>query len=500
MDHPTSVFTLRRTAGVLLHITSLPSGDLGDDALRFAEYLKAAGQSAWQIMPLGPPGPGNSPYAARSAFAGNPALISMQRLVEEGLLEPHEIDGAHHGGLRLDDSAREELLRRAFDRFQASGRGHEVDAFAQRDWVGPQSLWMALRNRYGRPWWEWSPEHRDSRVATHSLDEALQAEMRFHAFVQLVFERQWQRVRDHVRWLGLTLVGDLPIFVDRDSADAWANPEIFKLDADLEPRVVAGVPPDAFSETGQRWGNPLYDWPSNRASGYHWWVSRIQRTFELVDVVRLDHFRGFQAAWEIPADADTAMEGAWADGPGLELFASLEAAVGKGRFIVEDLGLITDDVRFLRHNLGYPGMAVLQFAFGDHHDTFLNPHLPHNHEARFVVYTGTHDNDTTAGWFTHLGDFERSNLVRYLGRLPAGPAEAADELIRLCYSSPARTAIVPFQDVLQLGSEARMNVPGVAEGNWSWRFSWDQVHPERTSWLRGLAETYGRCQDHPRER
>ena len=495
MQHSNSVFTLRRTAGVLLHVTSLPSGDLGDDALHFAEYLKAAGQSAWQIMPLGPPGPGNSPYAARSAFAGNPGLISLERLAGEDLLDRAEIDRARPG----DESAREHLFRLAFDRFQLSGHSQELEAFEHRDWVGPHSLWLALRNRYTRPWWEWPPVHRDVAAAFRSVDETLRAEMRYHAFVQFLFERQWQRVRDHARWLGLTLIGDLPIFVDRDSADAWANPSIFKLDEQLEPRVLAGVPPDAFSETGQRWGNPLYDWDAHRQTGYSWWISRVHRTFELVDVVRLDHFRGFQAAWEIPAEAETALEGSWVEGPGIDLFASLEAAVGKGRFIVEDLGMITDDVRFLRHSLGYPGMAVLQFAFGDRHNTFLNPHLPHNHEPRFVVYTGTHDNDTTAGWFANLGDLDRANLARYLGRMPSSPAEATDDLIRLCYASPARTAIVPLQDVLQLGSEARMNVPGVPEGNWAWRFSWDQIHPERTAWLRDLAETYGRHLEHPRQ-
>jgi 4-alpha-glucanotransferase len=493
MDQFNSVFTLRRTAGVLLHITSLPSGDLGDDALRFAEYIKAAGQSAWQIMPLGPPGPGNSPYTARSAFAGNPALISLDRLAGEGLLDQSEIARARPGDLAVDEGSREQMLRAAFERFRASGSGSEdLDAFEGRDWVRPFALWMALRTRYDCPWWEWPAPHRDSRDAMAAIDDDLRGEMRFHAFVQFVFERQWQRVRDHVRWLGVTLVGDLPIFVDRDSADAWSNPALFKFGADLEPRVVAGVPPDVFSETGQRWGNPPYDWAANRAAGYSWWISRIRRTFELVDIVRLDHFRGFQAAWEIPAESQTAVEGAWVDGPGLELFAYLEAVVGKGRFIVEDLGIITDEVRLLRRVLGYPGMAVLQFAFSDRYDTFLNPHLPHNHERRLVVYTGTHDNDTTAGWFGRLGELERNNLARYLGRMPSGPAEATDDLIRLCYSSPAQTAIVPLQDILQLGSEGRMNVPGVPDGNWLWRFSWDQVHPERTAWLRDLAETYGR--------
>jgi 4-alpha-glucanotransferase len=308
----------------------------------------------------------------------------------------------------------------------------------------------------------------------------------------LLFDRQWQRLRRHAHDLGITLIGDLPIFVDLDSADAWANPAAFKLDASHQPEVVAGVPPDAFSTTGQRWGNPIYDWGDARATGFRWWVSRIRRTFELVDVVRLDHFRGFQAAWEIPSTSATAVEGDWVEGPGIELFSVLERAVGKGRFIVEDLGMITDEVRELRALLGYPGMAVLQFAFGDRHHTFSNPHLPHNHHPELAIYTGTHDNDTSAGWFEGLGPFERDNFVRYLGRKPTTPGEAVDALIRLCYASPARTAIIPLQDVLQLGSAGRMNVPGTPDGNWTWRFEWDQLKPERTAWLRTLAETYGR--------
>lgn len=488
-----AAFTFRRTAGILLHVSSLPSGDLGDDALRFAEYLRAAGQAAWQVMPLGPPGPGDSPYAARSAFAGNPGLISLEQLAHDGLLQRRRVDQARLAGTLHEPRAREGLLREAFQRFEAKGNVAALDEFAQRDWVESYALWVTLGRRHEAPWWEWPEEHRSPERAMRKLDAATRAEMRFHAFVQLTFERQWQRVRQHAHDLGLTLIGDLPIFVDLDSADAWANPSAFKLDAQYRPSVVAGVPPDAFSDTGQRWGNPVYDWDEARRTGFAWWVARMQRTFELVDLVRLDHFRGFEAAWEIPAEAETAVDGDWVAGPGLELFTVLEQAVGKGRFIIEDLGMITDEVRELRETLGYPGMAVLQFAFGDRHQTFANPHLPHNQGQRLVIFTGTHDNDTSAGWYEHLGEFERLNFVRYLGQKPATAAEAADALIRLCYASPARTAIVPLQDVLSLGSEARMNIPGTPEGNWTWRFSWDDVRPERTAWLRELAETYGRA-------
>lgn len=492
MEQVHQPFTLRRTAGILLHLSSLPSGDLGDDAIRFAEYLREAGQSAWQIMPLGPPGSGNSPYAARSAFAGDPGLLSFDRLQDEGLVTPEEVESLRSCGKLQDKPCRETLLRTACTRFCDQGRGGYLDEFEQRAWVRPYALWMALRSRFEQPWWEWPEEFRSPGRAFAAADDSLREEARFHAFAQLMFEWQWQRLRHRVHELELTLIGDLPIFVDRDSADAWASPEIFKLDAQHQPSVVAGVPPDAFSATGQRWGNPLYDWHALARTGYRWWVERMQRTFELVDIVRLDHFRGFQAAWEIPVESETAENGSWVDGPGVALFAALEEAVGKGHFIVEDLGMITEAVHDLRNALGYPGMAVLQFAFGDREYTFQNPHLPHNHDENLVVYTGTHDNDTTVGWYERLDAFNNSNLERYLGCRPPDASSATDAMIRLAYASPARTAIVPLQDVLELGTEARMNVPGVADGNWTWQFDWPQVSPERTRWLRELAETYSR--------
>lgn len=491
MAHENKTFRLRRNAGVLLHITSLPSGDLGDDAVRFAHYLREAGQRSWQIMPLGPPGPGDSPYAARSAFAGNPQLLSLQRLAEEGLVTPDEVRTARRNG-HSDAECRRHLLRIALRRFEDQGRGGDIDDFERRDWVKPYALWAALRERFQAPWWEWPEEHRTPARAFAAADDSILGEARFEAFVQLMFEWQWQRLRHEAHEAAVTLIGDLPIFVDRDSADAWAHPEIFKLDLAAQPTFLAGVPPDAFSSTGQFWGNPVYDWQAIRKRHYAWWIGRMKRTFELVDMVRLDHFRGFEAAWEIPAGSPTAESGAWSQGPGIELFAALEDAVGKGRFIVEDLGMITDEVRELRAQLGYPGMAVLQFAFGDRERTFENPYLPHNHAPEMVVYTGTHDNDTTRGWYERAGDFVRGNFHRYLGHVPANSCAAVDELIRMAYASPARLAVVPMQDVLQLGTEARMNMPGVADGNWRWSFQWEQLRPERTAWLRALAETYER--------
>lgn len=475
-------FLHRRTAGVLLHVTSLPSGDLGPDAFRFADLLAEAGQSAWQVMPLGPPGAGRSPYAAHSAFAGDPGLISVQRLADDGFLEPGDV---------ADD--RESALRAAFRRFDSSqGGAYTLDGYLRYEWVDAWARWAALREQFGPCWWEWPAAFRDHRTAWENFSPELESEARFHAFLQMMFDLQWRGLRHHTHERGITLIGDLPIFVDRDSADVWANPGLFRLDEALEPYVVAGVPPDAFSATGQRWGNPVYDWPANRADGFAWWIARARRTFELVDVVRLDHFRGFQSYWEIPGSAETAIDGTWVDGPGIELFGALEAAVGKGRFIAEDLGMITDDVRTLRDDTGYPGMAVLQFAFGDRERTFQNPHLPHNHASRIVCYTGTHDNDTSCGWFESLDGETRATFARYNGSLPASTAEATDALIRMCYASPAQTAIVPFQDILQLGTGARMNIPGVAEGNWAWQFSWDQIDPARMGWLRSLAETYAR--------
>lgn len=483
-----------RRAGVLLHPTSLPgTAGLGPEAYHFVDFLKDAGQTAWQILPVGPAGPGNSPYASRSAFAGDPMLLSLEEFRERGWLTgSDELPDVPGGSDRIDFAARaalrEPLLRRAFARFLEEGGEAQLESFrAACSWLSSYTAFAALRSTLGASWWQWPPEFRlAAGVRETGLTGALANEVRYQEFLQLSFARQWAFLKSYANERGVQIIGDIPIFVDLDSADVWANPQLFKLDSGASPLVIAGVPPDAFSVTGQRWGNPVYDWAHARMSGYQWWAARLSRTFEMVDAVRLDHFRGFEAAWEIPGGELTAANGAWSPGPGRELFDSLEARFGKLPIIVEDLGVITPAVRALRDGLGYPGMAVLQFAFGD---DWRNPYLPHNHVRALVAYTGTHDNDTTLGWFRSIGDLERANVLSYLGR---DGSDIVSDLVRLVYESVADTAIVPMQDVLQLGSEARMNRPGEPEGNWAWRFQWDQVHPARVAWLRDLAERCGR--------
>lgn len=483
-----------RRAGVLLHPTSLPgAAGLGPDAYRFVDFLRDSGQTAWQFMPLGPPGPGNSPYASRSAFAGDPLLLSLHEFRERGWLDGvEELPEVPGSSDRIDYPARAEsrepLLRLAFDRFMAdSGEQHLEPFRAASPWLSGYATFAALRAESSLPWWDWPPEFRSAAtVREQGITGDLARDVQYHEFLQLAFARQWAFLKAYANERGVQMIGDIPIFVDRDSADVWANPHLFKLDEAAHPLVVAGVPPDAFSSTGQHWGNPVYDWVQAQMTDFQWWASRLSRSFEMVDVVRLDHFRGFESAWEIPRDELTAENGAWSPGPGRALFESLEARFGKLPIIVEDLGVITPAVRALRDGMGYPGLAVLQFAF---QDDWRNPYLPHNHVRELVAYTGTHDNDTALGWFRSLDDYGRGNVLRYLGR---DGSDIVSDLVRLAYESVANLAIIPMQDVLQLGSEARMNRPGEREGNWTWRFQWDQIHPNRTAWLRDMAERYGR--------
>lgn len=486
-----------RAAGVLLHPTSLPgpygSGDMGREAHRFVDMLAEAGQSVWQILPLGPPGAGHSPYAARSVFAGNPTLIALERLVEEGFLRRHELDACPpFPADRIDfaaiDEWREPLLRRACQRFLSSGRTGELDAFAAgMPWLADYALYAALREGYGTSWDSWPKPF--AQLEPEAIAEAryeYAAEIRYHQFLQFCFDRQWSDLRGYANSRGIRIFGDVPIFPDYDSADVWSNPHLFKLDPSGRPERVAGVPPDAFSAAGQRWGNPLYRWDVLAAQEYSWWGERLRAALSRVDLVRIDHFRGFYAAWEIPASDETAERGEWVSGPGPAIFAAIRAQMGDPPIIVEDLGLITRAVRTLRDSLGYPGMAVLQFAFGD---DARNPYLPHNHRQNLVVYTGTHDNDTTLGWFESRAGWERDAVLRYLAR---DGSDIVSDMIRVAYDSVAKLAIVPMQDVLNLGSEARLNVPGTPTDNWNWRFRWDQVHDGRVQWLRETSEEYGR--------
>lgn len=496
---------LPRSSGLLLHPTSLPGphgiGDLGADAYRFVDYLVRAKQRVWQILPLGQPGHGYSPYAALSAFAGNPLLISLERLVDEGLIARSELaDPPAFAADTVDydavSSYKMELLRRAYERFAVAAppalRG-QFEVFRAREsaWLPDYTLFIALKGAHGGTGWRGFSEGlarrrpEDLLNARRELADVVAA----NEFMQYLFFRQWRDLKQYANSKGVRIMGDIPIFVAYDSADVWANQHLFHLDERGAPTVVAGVPPDFFSATGQRWGNPLYRWEELAKTGYAWWVERFRQTLETVDLVRIDHFRGFQAYWEVPATEATAVRGRWVPGPGDDLFRVAARELGELPIVIEDLGLITEDVIELRERLGYPGMKVLQFAFGD---DSRNPYLPHNYEWNCVVYTGTHDNDTTLGWFHSLEEWQRNRVLAYLGR---DGHDIVWDLIRVALGSVADTAVFPLQDVLVLGSEARMNVPGQAEGNWRWRVLPEQLSDEPAHRLADLTTLYGRDLD-----
>ncbi len=496
-----------RSAGILLHPTSLPGphgiGDLGAGARQFVDWLESAGLTLWQVLPLVPPGAANSPYASPSAFSGNPWLIDLQALVQEGLLQAKELPSRAVPGACADFSTvhlvKKALLERAADRL-VQAPGHALHAglrtFARtQSWAQDAGLFNALRERgEGKPWWDWPVDirHRDPKALVWWRHELAESVDRYVA-LQFLFERQWQALRNHARERGIRLIGDAPIYVDADSADTWCHPHLFQLDAHGQAIAVAGVPPDYFSETGQLWGNPLYDWQAMAKDGYRWWIARMQRALTQTDLVRIDHFRGFSAYWAIPAGAEDARQGRWLPGPGLPLFkalkhglaASCDAKTGALPLIAEDLGVVDDALVALREGAGLPGMRVLQFAFGGDN---LNLFLPHNHEHRSVVYTGTHDNDTTVGWWQSTPEVQ-DHVRRYFG---VDGHDIAWDLIRAAMASVCEMAIVPMQDVLSLGNEARMNKPGVAQGNWGWRVAADAFQPELAARLRELCVLYGR--------
>jgi 4-alpha-glucanotransferase len=495
-----------RASGVLLHVTSLPGkygiGDLGPEAYAFVDLLGRAKQSYWQILPLSPPGEGNSPYQAYSAFAGNPGVISPEALYRDGLVTRAELrEWQRKAADRVDFAAVESkwgLLARAMHRMagEKTAHGRMRAAFARfsaenAEWLEDYALFMAIKDQGSGPWQAW-PKSLVLRK-TAALSEAkreLSNDVALHRFGQFVFFRQLHALRAHARSRGVRIIGDLPIFVSGDSADVWARPELFLLDRHRRPRVVAGVPPDLFSKTGQRWGTPLYDWRAMKREEYRWWARRARAALAQADLVRLDHFRGFAAYWEIPARRPTAQHGRWVKGPGRELFDTLRAALGALPFIAEDLGVITPDVEALRDELGLPGMRVLQFAFGGADDG-SNPHLPHNYPRNAVAYTGTHDNDTSAGWYAKLRREERARV-----RESAGARDGDDvawSLMRLGWSSVADLAIAPVQDVLGLGSRARMNVPGKSRGNWGWRVEAGAMTDEAWGRLAELTCRYARA-------
>lgn len=492
-----------RSSGLLLHPTSLPGphgiGDLGDSAYRFVDFLAAAGQHLWQVLPLGPTSLGNSPYTSFSAFAGNPLLISPDRLIACAHLTAEDVQdlpafpsNTVAYGEVIDWKSK--LLERAFTRFSQTASTADRAAFTRfcetsRYWLEDYVLFMALHEAHGmRPWPTWPHDiARRHPDAINWWREHLAHRLFFHRYLQYAFSSQWSAVKRYAAEHQIAIMGDIPIFVAHHSADVWANPGLFYLNETGYPSVVVGVPPDYFSKTGQLWGNPLYRWDEMAIRGYGWWIERFRATFSLVDYVRVDHFRGFEAYWEVPAHHKTAMRGHWVPGPGARLFEAVRAALGEVPIIAEDLGLITPEVHRLRESCGFPGMKVLQFAFGS---DAANTHLPHNHSQHAVVYTGTHDNDTTLGWFSDPSLLkERKAVLQYSG---VDAREMPWALIRLALASVADTAILPLQDVLELGSEARMNIPGRPSDNWGWRYTEDQLTDERAERLRDLTGVYGR--------
>ncbi|NJM05840.1 4-alpha-glucanotransferase [Candidatus Gracilibacteria bacterium] len=501
-----------RASGILLHPTSLPGpygiGDIGPIAQQFVDFLVSAGQSIWQVLPLGPTGYGDSPYQCFSAFAGNPLLISLEELARAGLLEWREIEAAlmQVAGAFSPDFIdygaviyyRLPLLRQAFTRLQRtpeSPLNAELHSFraANARWLDDYALFMALKDHHGgASWhtWDAAIAARQPAALAHWRNELLD-DIAFHQFTQYLFFKQWGALKSYANGRGVKIIGDAPIFVAYDSADVWANRQLFYLDDVGNPTVVAGVPPDYFSATGQRWGNPLYRWDVMAADNFSWWIERLRATLTLVDLLRVDHFRGFAAYWEIPAAEETAIKGRWVPAPGDDLFHALEKELGDIPIIAEDLGLITPDVEQLRDHFGLPGMKILQFAFDGDPD---NNYLPHNYTTNCIVYPGTHDNNTTVGWFSELHDGQRAIIANYLGR---EPRDIAWDLLRLACMSVADIAIVPFQDVLRLNSDARMNTPGLLGGNWSWRFRADALNATVAGDLRTLTALYGRLPNKP---
>jgi 4-alpha-glucanotransferase len=507
----------QRSSGILLHVTSLPShggiGDLGPSAHEFVRFLARARQHVWQVLPLCPTGFGNSPYAGSSAFAGNALLISLEVLAEWGWIGRERIggaDGSSGGSSGVSSSAvnfDEVEMRKLPLLEEAAGnfldRGREDDALAgqwaefedflraEASWLNDYALYAVLRRQLKTgAWAEWpEPLRRREAQALGEVSAKHARALAVERVLQFAFSRQWNQLREAAAQNGIRILGDVAIFVNMDSADVWTHPEIFELDEDLKPIHVAGVPPDYFSVTGQRWGNPLYRWDVLAQQGFNWWIDRIRRATELYDIIRLDHFRGFEAYWSIPAQDETAVNGEWIKAPGLALFRALESALGALPLVAEDLGLITAEVEALRAELGFPGMKVLQFGFSN---TGAHIHLPHRFTPSTVAYTGTHDNDTTLGWWQTASDAEQKAveaLVGPVGEKPVWP------LIRATEASVAEIAVIPAQDLLELGAEARMNTPAVAEGNWSWRAPQNCWTDELADRLAAIAEVTDRDND-----
>ena len=491
-----------RGSGILLHPTSLPGefgiGDLGSNAFAFVDFLESAKQTYWQMLPLAPTGWGDSPYSSFSAFAGNTLLISPEKLIDDGLLEEGWGGSSHESGDRVDYGAayelKSEMLRTAFGSF-ANAPDDIRNAFDEfcdekRSWLDDYAVYRVIKASQGqKPWYEWDDDlkHREE-AALDTSQNKLADEIRAEKFYQFLFHRQWWELKRYATEKGIRIVGDVPIFVALDSADVWRNQNLFKLNPDGSPKVVSGVPPDYFSKTGQLWGNPIYDWNAMRDEGFSWWIERIKSALTTVDVLRIDHFLGFGAAWEVPGGDPTAEHGSWVEAPGRELFGAVGESIGDLPFWVEDLGVMTPEAEALRDDLELPGMRILQFAFGGDPSDHA---LPHNYVRNCIAYTGTHDNDTTVGWWDAQGD---DSPVRECAKqyLATDGMEIHWDLIRAAWGSVADIAVAPLQDVLGLGNEARMNLPASTSGNWQWRFRDGDLSDDVASRLRDLTRIYGR--------
>lgn len=497
-----------RASGILLHPTSFPGrygmGDIGPQAYEFVDFLADTGQQIWQVLPLGPTGHGNSPYMSYSAMAGNHMLISLEQLRDRGLLSQEDLDsfpGFSEDSIDFSHVLAEKLkyLEKAAETFRAGGDENtraEYHRFCEEHafWLDDYAFFMALkRANQGASWnaWETSIARRHPE-AMAQWHQTLATTIDIHKYFQFEFYRQWTSLKAYANERHIQIVGDMPIYVAHDSVDVWAFPENFMVDEKtLEPSEMAGVPPDYFSETGQLWGNPTYNWGVLEKTKFRWWLQRLKALLDYVDLIRIDHFRGFQAYWAVGQGETTAMNGTWIEAPGEAFFNTVKAEFGSLPILAEDLGVITPDVEALRDQFDFPGMKILQFAFGDNHN---NPYLPFNYGHNSLVYTGTHDNDTTVGWFDKASEYERDRVLRYLGGLSAEGIHWS--LIRLALSSISNQAIIPLQDILGLGSHARMNSPGKADGNWGWRYRSDMLTGELRDRLRELTRLYGRAPAH----
>lgn len=493
----TSHLFQKRRAGVLLHPTSLPSasgvGTLGPDAYRFVDLLAASGLTVWQMLPIGPTHGDRSPYQSLSAHAGSVELISIEWLLERGWVTSADLAGSIGGEAKTP-----RILRRAAEIFfSRAAAGHAAEHQQRYEefchtnayWLDDFVLFQTLRDIYdAAPWNKWPTEFvRRQPDALQKLHADYAEDIRYYRFVQFIFSRQWQELRDYARARDVYLFGDMPIFVAHDSADVWANQAFFNMDAHGNPLTVAGVPPDYFSETGQHWGNPLYDWDAMQADGFEWWLARLRSQLQLFDLIRIDHFRGFEAFWEIPGNDKDARNGRWVKAPGREFLQACFKAFPGLPLVAENLGLITDEVEALRREFNLPGMLVLQFGFDGNSD---NPHLPHFHTALDVIYTGTHDNDTTLGWYAELDSKSRAYITEYfLGATDPMPWV----LIKAALASVSKMTIIPLQDFLELDGNHRMNMPGTTDNNWSWRFDWSQVPPSLSAEIKHVLKLYGRA-------